>query len=187
MSNLRRRPTRTIPSLLACIVILLLAGGLMWAAVTRLSSGQWPEAVTSASESVASTAANSTESWIAASIVLFLGLLLLLCAWIPGQPNAAPLRVEAASSDLVNGQTEAVMTNRGLANLASSAAEQVDGVTSIKTTANASRVNVRVVTPLHSTGSLTQSVKDAVTKRLESAELARRPAVSVSATTQEAL
>ena len=187
MSTLRRRPSRTVPSLLTCIVILTLAGGILWAAITRISSGQWPEAITSASENIASAPANSTGSWIAAAVVVLLGLLLLLCAWIPGQPNATPLRVEPASDDLVNGQTDAVLTNRGLANLASAAAEQVDGVTSIKTTANASRVNVRVVTPLHSTDSLTRSVKDAVINRLKSVELARQPTVSVSATTQETL
>ena len=185
MNSLRRRPARTIPSTIVCLVLVALAVGLAWAAITRLSGGQWPSALSDLAERLAGVRADSNESWAAAIITVIVGLALLLCAWIPGRANASELEPPPAPSEAVVGTTSAVITNRGLANLVAGSAEQVDGVTSVRTSATSSRVDVRVTTPLRSTEGLVTSVNQRINNRLDGVALASRPRVRVSATTRE--
>ena len=70
------------------------------------------------------------------------GLILLFCAWKPGQPNAIVLHVDGSGD--VAGSTEFVMTRRSVARLAAGHAELVDGVDSVSATVRSRRITLSV-------------------------------------------
>ncbi|WP_129358371.1 MULTISPECIES: DUF6286 domain-containing protein [Micrococcaceae] len=185
MKSLRRRPSRAIPSAIVLLLALIIGLGFIWAGIQKLSTGQWWPQLSSAADSASSASWNSPWGWVAAIVAAVLGLILLLCAFLPGGFNAAQLKRQQAASGHSRGPVDAVVSNRGLATLASSAASQVDGVSGVKSSATAKRVLVNVTTPLHETTSLEEEVRAAVEERLASADLVRFPKVRVSAQSKD--
>lgn len=185
MKSLRRRPSRVIPSVLVLLVVMVVGLGLMWAGIQKLSTGQWWPQLSSAADSASSASWNSPWGWGAAIAAAVLGIILLLCAFLPGGFNAARLKAQQAASGHARNPIDAVVRNRGLATLASSAASQVDGVSGVKSSATAKSVIVHVTTPLNSTAGLQDEVRTAVEERLASADLVRFPKVRVSAQSKD--
>ena len=182
-TSLRRRPARTVPATITAVVLLALGVALVWAAAQRLAQGSWP------------VFADRTASWMATltwgdvwvlilSIgVAVLGLILLVAAIKPGPPTAMTLD-SGSSADTADASTEAVMTRRSVAKLASARAAQVDGVDSESTDVGARKVTVTVKTPSQQRSEIDQQVRDRVAGALQSAGLAPMPAVVVRARTQ---
>lgn len=185
MKSLRRRPSRAIPSVVVLVLVLIVGVGLLWAGIQKLSTGQWWPQLSSAADSASSASWNSPWGWGAAAVAVVLGLVLLLCAVLPGGFNAARLNRQQVDADYSGAPIEAVIGNRGLATLASSAASQIDGVSGVKSSATAKTVIVRVTTPLHESSELVGEVKAAVEERLASADLTRFPKVRVSAQSKD--
>lgn len=93
--NLHRRPSRTVPALIASVLLLALGVLLCWLAVYRLVEGRWPESLLSGADAAGRTAWNDPAAWITGGVLAGLGLVLLLCGLIPGGYRTLPLRTPA--------------------------------------------------------------------------------------------
>jgi hypothetical protein len=88
------------------------------------------------------------------------GLILLFCAWKPGQPNAIVLHVDG-SGDMA-GSTEFVMTRRSVARLVAGRADLVDGVDSVSATVTSRRIILSVKSQSEQRSQLADMVTDRV-------------------------
>lgn len=175
--SLRPRPSRAVPAII-CGLILLAAGVLLvWAAIARLTQGQWPSFVTAVSDWLASLSWNSPGAWTAGIVLALIGLVLLLAVLIPGQFHSLRLHLEP-TQDVV-GKSQAVMSRRAAARLAAATCEHIDGVSSASATASDREVRVTVHTALRDTADLQHWVTDGVRSRLQAAGLDPVPSVSV--------
>lgn len=183
--NLHRRPSRTVPSLIASLLLLALAVGLCWVALVRLLQGRWPEFLLSGTREASETAWNAPAAWIIGASLAVLGLILLLCGLIPGGYRALPVRMPPRSSGPQDatvsgsGGAAAVVSRRGVARLAAATCEHIDGVSSASATAGDRTVRVTVQTALRDTADLRNWVADGVRSRLEASGLDPVPEVRV--------
>ena len=176
---LRRRPARVVPSVLVGLLALGAAGYLAWAAVLRFGRGSWPEPVASAVPAVLETPVTDP-GVLAAGIVLgVLGLVLLLCALVPGRHRSARLRVPG---HLYGGSEETVLTHRGLGRLLEARTGRVDGVGRVRATVRDRRVRLHVDTPLRSTAGLHDRVRTVAEDAFVRLPLTTTPTVSVTVT-----
>ncbi len=181
-TSLRRRPARTIPATVTALVLLALGVGLVWAAVERLARGSWPAFADQTAAWVAAWTWGSVVVLVVSLALAVIGLVLLIAAVKPGQPNA--LTLDEGSSDGAGVHTEVVMTRRSVAKLATARAGQVDGVDSVSTVVGARRITLTVKTPSQQSQTIEQQVRERVTGALQAAGLAPMPAVVVRARTQ---
>ncbi len=128
-----------------------------------------------------------TYAGVAAAVI---GLILLGCALLPGQPRTLPLAAgpgdgTGGSGTGGDGAGAAVPALAGVsrsglrAALAATLAE-VDGVDSVRVRVRRRRVRARVRTGLLATAEVRDAARDAVQRRLDQAGLARQPAVRVA-------
>ncbi|MGO1183215.1 MAG: DUF6286 domain-containing protein [Micrococcaceae bacterium] len=185
MKHLHRRPSRTVPALLAVVVVLVLAALALWSGLTVLLTGAWPVAAENVLQSLGATSWSSPTGWAVAVGCAVLGLVLLLCALIPGARNAAPLRTPEPGESARDG-VDALLLSQGMATLASAVAAQVDGVAGVRTSAAPRSVFVTVTTPLRDTEALVAEVREQVEHRLAGTGLVRAPRVRVTAQVKEA-
>jgi hypothetical protein len=182
-SRLRRRRSRTVPA--SIVAVVLLAAGVLAvvAAVAAIAAGAWPSQVQSAAEVVASWRWNSPEVLTAGIVVAVLGVVLVLAAVLPGPWNAAALSApQQAQAEVV----DVVISNRGLARLALSSAEIVDGVDRVSASAAGHRVRVSVVTSSRDQAQLVRDrVQQVVTDRLRAVGVTPVPRVSTTVSTKE--
>ncbi|MBG0738265.1 hypothetical protein IV500_02310 [Paeniglutamicibacter antarcticus] len=184
-TRLQHRPSRAVPALI--VGILLLAAGvvLVWLTIARLVNGIWPTVLQGPRDWLTSLVWNSPGVWGIGIAAVVVGVILLLCAIIPGGFNA--LTVNDAGSNpggkaAPAQEQETVMTRRAVARLAKAQCSQIDGVGSASATATTKRVHLSVQTPLHDTGDLRNRVTDSVRKSLKTAGL--NPVPRVTATIQ---
>lgn len=182
-SRLRRRRSRTVPA--SIVAVVLLAAGVLAvvAAVAAIAAGAWPSQVQSAADVVASWRWNSPEVLTAGIVVAVLGVVLVLAAVLPGPWNAAALSApRQAQAEVV----DVVISNRGLARLALSSAEIVDGVDRVSASAAGHRVRVSVVTSSRDQAQLVRDrVQQVVTDRLRAVGVTPVPRVSTTVSTKE--
>ena len=185
MKTIRQRPARIIPAVVVSLIILLLGVALGWAGITKLTTGQWWPQLEEAVASAASAAWASPWGWGCAIAAALIGLILLIIAWIPGEYTRARVHAAKPSQEGVARSNAAVITHKGLATLASAAAAQVDGVSSVSSSATGNSVLVRVNTPLRETRGLVSEVTTAVQDRLKTVGLIHTPKVRVRANTKD--
>ena len=182
--NLRRRPSRTLPALIASLLLLALAVALCWVAVERLVQGRWPQFLLSGTREASQTLWNEPAAWITGGILALLGLILLLCGLVPGGYRTLPVRMPPRSSGpqdaAVSGSgAAAVISRRGTARLAAATCEHIDGVSEASATAGDRTVRVAVQTALRETADLQNWVAEGVRSRLEASGLDPVPEVRV--------
>ena len=137
--SLVRRPPRAIPVVILC-VLLLAAGGLgAWLLGTYVVDGNWPRPAADTVSTIGDTSFDSTAMRIGAGLLALLGLVLLLCAIIPGLPS----RMRILEDD-VPGET--AISRRDLARRVEQRVGQVDGVHSVRASVGKRRVDVTVTT-----------------------------------------
>lgn len=120
-------------------------------------------------------AANTWRTGWARAVLIGLavvGLLLLLAELKPRRPGLLPL---ARLTDNVQAGT----TRRSLQQVLCRAAAEVDGVTQASVKARRRRVKVTAASRLRDPGGLDQRVRDQVTERLTSLQLAAQPRLTV--------
>lgn len=184
---LRRRPSRTIPALVAATVLLAAAAALVWVTTARLVTGAWAPFLRDSRDWLAGLAWNDPGIYALGAGVALIGVIALLCAVIPGQFTAQALRnpgSDHAEGESRPGGSETVMTRRGVARLAKAAGEQIDGVASASATATTHRVHVKVTTSLRDAGDLRARAVDSVRSRLEGAGLDPVPRITASIETK---
>ncbi|RZU63260.1 DUF6286 domain-containing protein [Zhihengliuella halotolerans] len=162
MSNhsLSRRPARVTPATIVALVIAAAGAGLVTLAVLRLSNGTWPGAATAIAEFGAQAwGAPLVAAGGAAAAVI--GLVLLLCAVLPGRPSSRPAR----SAESV----EAVVTRRGIERMVEHRVGGIDGVSTCRARVRGHKVSVVARTPLRDHSDLSTAVSAASENVLRSA------------------
>lgn len=170
-----RYPRRTAPAtltalglLLACVLVALYA--------VQMLAGRPPMV----SYATLAQAANTTH-WndpglaLGGGAVALLGLILLLCALLPGRPTVVPLRTGDTTSP-----TTAGASRRGLGNSLRAAANSVAGVTTSRLRLGRGTVAATVRTDRTNTEGLADAVRTAIEHRLDQTSPVRRPATRVT-------
>jgi hypothetical protein len=181
-NKLRRRPTRTTPASIVGVVVLAVGIGLVWIMVLRLLNGRWPRFLGDVHEWLATLTWGSTSTLAISLAAIAVGLILLFCAWKPGQPNAIVLRVDGSGD--AAGSTEFVMTRRSIARLAAGHADLVDGVDSVSATVRSRRITLSVKSQSEQRGQLAATVTDGVRQALQGVGLQPMPKITTTVHTQ---
>ncbi|MET3810415.1 DUF6286 domain-containing protein [Arthrobacter sp. UYEF3] len=181
---LRRRPSRTVPALIVGILLLAAGVALVWLTIARLIDGTWPALLQGPREWLTALTWNSPAAWEVGVAATVIGLVLLLCALIPGEFTALTIRNDA-ERDAAHGpadveEQETVMTRRGVAHLAKACCDQIDGVSTATATATSKRVHLKVKTTLRDTGDLRTRVTDGVLDRLNEIGLDPLPRITAN-------
>ena len=145
-SRLRHRPSRAIPSIIAGILLLAAGVALAWLAITRLANGTWPTLLQGPRDWLAVLAWNDPAIRQIGIAAVVAGVVLLLCAFIPGGFNALTIddsRSGAGAEEPPVQERETVMTRRAVARLAKARCLQIDGVGSAAATATTRRVHLK--------------------------------------------
>ncbi|GAB3536050.1 hypothetical protein GCM10027403_15420 [Arthrobacter tecti] len=178
---LRRRPARTIPAVITAVVLLILGAGALWLGI---DAARGNTGVLESAAGAARTPWNSSVAVAVAGVVLAAGLILMLCAALPGKFTS--LRLGAPTNQGTTTTTsEYVMSRHALARLAKARAEQVDGVESAAATASQRKLEVTVSTYLIQTAELRERVHQALTRALQDAGPLTEPRIRVSANTHK--
>ncbi len=190
-TRLRRRPSRTIPSLIAGILILAASVALAWLSIARLRDGTWSTILLGPRDWLTGLTWDDPSMWYIGVAAAVIGVILLLCALIPGSFSALPVR-NASRADVdgtkdneaVMYQSETVMTRRAVAHVARAQCVQIDGVTAAVVTAGNKRVHLKVQTSLRETKDLRSQVIADVRDRLTAIGLNPVPRVTASIDTR---
>ena len=182
-TSLRHRPSRAVPSIIAGLLLLATGVALVWLAITRLVNGTWPALLQGPRDWLAVLVWNDPAVRQIGIAAVVAGVILLLCAIIPGGFNALTIDDSASGP---GGEAppvkerETVMTRRAVAHLAKARCLQVDGVGSAAATASTRRVHLTVETSLHEPGDLRARITDTVRAGLEEAGLSPVPQVTAT-------
>lgn len=182
-TSLRRRPSRAVPALIVGILLLAAGVALVWLTIARLMNGTWSTVLQGSRDWLTGLTWNSPGVWGIGIGAVVVGVILLLCAIVPGGFSVLPVR--DASPDGAQPpvqEQETVMTRRAVAHLARARCGQIDGVSSATATATGKRVHLTVRTSLRDTGDLQTRITNGVRERLEATGL--DPVPRVSATVQ---
>ncbi len=187
-TRLRHRPSRAVPALIAGILLLAAGIALVWLTITWLVNGTWPTLLQGPLDWLSTLAWNDPAVWQIGIAAIVAGVVLLLCAIIPGAFNALTIDDSGggAGDEAPPAQEqETVMTRRAVAHLAKARCLQIDGVGSAAATATTRRVHLSVKTSLHEPGDLRTRITDAVRARLEETGLSPVPQVTASVRSRE--
>ncbi|MFF2029872.1 DUF6286 domain-containing protein [Arthrobacter sp. NPDC058192] len=185
-TRLRHRPSRAVPALIVGILLLAVGVALVWLGVSRLVNGTWPALLQGPRDWLAALAWNDPVVWQIGIAAIVAGIILLLCAIIPGRYSA--LAIDGFGATGVGGgdevravqEQETVMTRRAVARLAKARCLEIDGVDTAAATATARRVHLSVRTYLHEPGDLRTRIPEAVRSRLEETGLSPVPQVTAT-------
>ncbi len=183
-TRLRHRPSRAVPALIVGILLLASGVAVVWLTIARLMNGTWPTLLQGFRDWLTALAWNGPGVWGIGIAAVVVGLILLLCAIVPGGFSALPVR-DSGSPDEAQPpvqEQETVMTRRAVAHLARARCGEIDGVSSASATATGKRVHLNVKTSLRDTGDLRTRITDGVREHLEATGL--DPVPRVSATVQ---
>ncbi len=182
--SLRRRPSRTVPATIAALVVTAVGVLLAWAGIARLLDGRWPSFVGWTHRHVGDLTWGSAAAIILAIVLTLVGLVLLISALAPGQPNAYVIDDSDLGSGEV-GSTEFVMTRKAVAKLATAHAHQVSGVDSVSATVTSRAVRLTVSSPSAQREELAQSVTTSVRQALDAVRLTPTPTVTTTVRTTQ--
>lgn len=182
-TRLRRRPSRTIPALVVAVLLLAVGVASVWLAIARLIQGAWSTLLEGPRDWLAALTWDSPAVWGIGTAAVAVGLILLLCAVIPGGFTALTVRDasgEAGGRKPQVYERETVMTRRAVAHVARAQCVQVDGVASASATATSKRVHLKVKTSLRDTRDLRARVIEGVRDRLDAIGLDPAPRVTAT-------
>jgi hypothetical protein len=182
-TTLRRRPARIVPAAVVGVVVLAVGVGLVWITVLRLLNGSWPTFLGAFHAWVAPLTWGAAMAITISLAAVVVGLILLICAWKPGQPNSAVLQADRSGASA--GSTDFVMTRRSVARLATSYADQVDGVDSVSARVTARRVALTVKSPSEQRSQLAATVTGRVREALQRVGLQPMPKVTTIVHTRQ--
>lgn len=137
--GLVRRPARAVPTGLVGVILLVFGGLGLWLLGTYLIEGRWPVAAANSVDALAWTTLESIAAQAAAGAMVVLGLVLVVFAAWPGRPSRLLIM-----DDEIPGET--ALSRRDLARHLQSAAENVDGVHSVRVAPKRRRIDVDVIT-----------------------------------------
>lgn len=139
--SLMLRPSRVIPAVLLALLALVIGGIGVWIFGARLIDGVWPAEVSTLIDRVANARFDDPGVTVVAVVVAVIGIVLLLCALIPGDPANR----EVLNSN-VPGRT--AITRRDFARRIQRQVELVDGVSKADVAYRGKNLRVIVTSPV---------------------------------------
>lgn len=168
--RIRRRPDRRSPALLVSVLLIALGGlGIWWSASALLEH-----------QSLAGLEELENRTWASglvigtAAAVAVSGLLLILCALIPGRASVASI-----DSTQWDSGRNTVVTTRGLARIAEAEAERTEGIVGGKAHGGPRRVRLQADTVAPEASEVRMLLSGSVTDRFRALGLKRVPRVVV--------
>lgn len=172
-TTIRRRPSRTVPSVIVALALLVAAVGAVWAGVTALSGD------TAAVDSVVGAAGSTWSSqaaYIPAVAVALIGIVLIITALVPGHHDAHLIRT--------TGTAGTALRDKGLETLLADHAGTIDGVDDAKATVKGRKAEVRVDTYLLERDDLRSRVTTDLRRRVDELDLEHAPRIAVTVNTR---
>lgn len=184
--GLQVRPSRTVPATIVALVLLALGGLTAVLAVARLVNGTWPGQVTGPARTLSALTWGSTTVVVAGVVIGVLGLILVVAALKPGPFRTARLHAagNAGSGPAAVGETDFVISTRGLARLAAARADLVDGVDKVAVSASARRIHLQVLTSSDQAEQISRQITDDVQQTLSAAGVQPPPRVTAAVRTK---
>ncbi|NUL44605.1 alkaline shock response membrane anchor protein AmaP [Cellulosimicrobium funkei] len=175
--RLTSRPPRSVPVILLAVLAIAIGGLGVWLLGSYLIDGAWPAGSGAAVDPVGATRFGSTAAQVTAAVVGLVGLILLICAIVPGDPAR-----RAILEDETPGQT--AVSRRDLSRRVQRGVEHVDGVQAARVSVRRNRIDVTARTPIEDTETVLRRVRASVDETV--AELspvqALRPRVRIQRT-----
>ncbi|WJZ01973.1 DUF6286 domain-containing protein [Corynebacterium freiburgense] len=154
------RPPRTIPAIVLALFALVIGGLGAWIFGGKLINHFWPSQVAETMQWLASIRLNDIGIAAIAVALALLGLCLLLCALIPGDPANR----EVCTDDLP-GKT--AMSRRDFARQVQRRVELVDGVSKVRVAFRGRKLRVSIATPIDAIDSVKQRAIAVVNDTIE--------------------
>lgn len=173
-----RRPRRLYPAALTALVVLAVCVLTAVSLIQQLAGHPPLVSFADLGRHLRAIRLNGSAATYAGIAAAVLGLVLLGCALVPGQPRTLPLA--AAAGGDAGAAPLAGVSRPGLRTALAAALLDVDGVDSARVSVRQRRVKARVRTGLTATAEVRDAVRDAAQRRLDQAGLARRPDVRVT-------
>lgn len=171
---LRPRPARRTPATITA-ALLLAAGGLAAAAgIARLATGQPPRPAIRLLRSVSTLSWSDATMIIASGIAAALGIVLLVCAIVPGKRDAADLLVPQGGEP-APATVEAAIGHKTLTHMVAARAQTLNGIDRIRVHGNTRVLQVHATTPTRYVDQVRQDLADTVAQTLTSTGIQRPP------------
>ncbi len=174
--RLRHRPSRVVPATIVAVVLLAVGVLAAISAITRLVTGTWPSAATTAAGGMAGLIWGSAAVITAGVVVAAVGLVLLIAGLKPGTFRTARLQPNRSTSAAT--ETDFVISTRAIARLSAARAELVDGVDKLSVSATGRRVTIHATTTSEQADQIRSRITDGVTHTLTAAGLHPVPTVT---------
>lgn len=163
---LTRRPSRTVPLTVMAVTAVAFGGLGTWLLGAYAISGAWPAGTAPRIDDWSALPFESLAWQVTAAVLAVLGLILVLCALLPGDAARRTIL-----EDGTPGQT--AVSRRDLARRVQRSVEHVDGVQGARVTLRRSRLQVEVRTPVEDTETVTRRTRQAMEDAVASLEPAR--------------
>lgn len=176
-AKLTSRPARAVPSIIVAISFIAVGSVGVWLIGSRLFDGSWPAGFDIYLQSAAESAVSA--SWViaAATVATVVGIVILLCAFIPGdRANRAILPDQIAGDTVIDRKDLSEYFRREL--------RRVDGVRTAKVKVRRRTMTVVITTPIEDASIVEGRSRDVVNNTLEqfSPISQIRPKISVNTT-----
>lgn len=158
--RLDRRPARSVPVTLLALLLIAIGGVGAWLLGSLLIDGAMPSSAAGSLDQVGGLRMDATPVLVTAGVLAALGIVLLLCAIVPGRSS----RRRVLDGD-VPGQT--AVSHRDLARRVRLRIERVDGVQSAQVDVGRSKVDVRARTVVDDVDRVLQGCRTAADQAVD--------------------
>ncbi|WP_431875891.1 DUF6286 domain-containing protein [Amycolatopsis sacchari] len=169
---MKRRPRRSLPATLVALVLLAASVLVAITAVQMLLHEHAWLSYDRAARALHELRWTDTAVLVAGVVAAVLGLLLFLCALVPGARTVLPLATDDTAID-------SGASRRSYRSTLRAAAADVDGVSNAKLKVKARSVKAVVRTRRTNPAGLAETVEDSLAHRLDQIAPARRPTVKI--------
>lgn len=170
-----RRPRRTVPAVIVGLILLAAAVVVVISCIQLIVGNAPLIPFTAVGRFAADASLDDPAVLIGGAVLALVGVVLLVCALLPGTPQVLAL---AESND----HTDAGVARQSLARDLTAHARAADGITGARVAVGARTVTVNARTPLRDRSGLSERVRELVGARLDDINLARPARVRVSIT-----
>lgn len=170
-----RRSRRSVPATIVGLMLLVAAVAVAVSCIQLIAGGPPLVPFSTLGELGHETTWNDPLVLGAGGLLSLVGLVLLVCGLLPGNPQVLAL---APGDD----HTAAGISRRSLTGDLTSHARRVDGITDARVRVGARTVTVNTRTPLRDRSGLAERIRELVTARLDDINLARPARLRVTVT-----
>ncbi|MHA7144518.1 DUF6286 domain-containing protein [Arthrobacter sp. TmT3-37] len=168
-TTIRRRPTRSAPSMICAALLLGASVAAVWAGTTAVSGDT---RIVDTAMAAAEAPWSGQATLIVAILTAVAGLLLIVIALTPGPYDAHVIQH--------GGTAQAAVRNKALETLLADTATSIDGVDAATATVTNRKADIRVATYVSERRDLRTTVTRTLQRRIDALELTHAPRASVS-------